>query len=187
MKTKTFFTADTHFNHANIIKYCHRSYESVDDMNRDMIAKWNAVIKPLDTVYHLGDFAMGPVTEWPKFFKKLNGKKILIKGSHDRGVRRMLEIGFAEAYAELEWNGWLLKHVPFKTSRKLLCGHIHGKWRRLGWTINAGVDVWNFTPRTIDELILAEQSPKEYKCKHCGVMLKWLENNSGHSGGKCRA
>ncbi|MBN1570216.1 MAG: hypothetical protein JXA73_20410 [Acidobacteria bacterium] len=73
----------------------------------------------------------------------------------------MLEAGFVEVHERLEWNGWLLQHRPMKTSRKLLCGHIHEKWLRLGNIINVGVDVWDFTPQTIEELVKAEESPRE--------------------------
>src|SRR3972149_2927673 len=100
-----FFTSDTHFNHANIIKYCGRPFGSVDEMNREMITRWNAVVDPEDTVYHLGDFALGKVSEWPAIFRQLNGsKKILIRGNHYRSQRHMIELGFAEVHNKLEWN-----------------------------------------------------------------------------------
>ncbi len=183
---KVFFTSDTHFSHANIIRYCGRPYRSVEEMNRDMIARWNAVVQPEDTVFHLGDFALGEVEEWPAILAQLNGaKKILVRGNHDRAVRKMLEIGFSEVHDEWEWEGWLLRHEPSKTPKRLLCGHIHEKWLRLGWTINVGVDVWSFTPRTIDELVQAEQSSPTYKCKHCGAALRRLENNTAHRDGRC--
>jgi len=71
---KVFFTSDTHFNHVNIIKYCSRPFSSVEEMNREMIARWNSVVGPEDTVFHLGDFAMGYSTEWPSFLSQLNFK-----------------------------------------------------------------------------------------------------------------
>ena len=53
-----FFTSDTHFNHKAIISYCSRPFESVEEMNDRLIDNWNQVVKPNDTVYHLGDFAL---------------------------------------------------------------------------------------------------------------------------------
>jgi len=183
---KIFFTADTHFNHANIIKYCARPFASAEEMNRELIARWNSAVKPEDTVYHLGDFGMGGASGWASLIGRLNGaRKILILGNHDKSARRMIADGFSEAHETLELDGWLLRHTPVKTERKLLCGHIHEKWRRLGWTINAGVDVWDFTPRTLEELLRAEESPAHYKCRHCGAALKFLDDNSSHHDGKC--
>jgi calcineurin-like phosphoesterase family protein len=184
--TKVFFTSDTHFNHANIIKYCARPFSSVEEMNREMIDRWNSVVGPEDTVYHLGDFAMGKPSDWPAFFLQLNGAgKILVLGSHDRKSKQMLKVGFTEVHDKLEWDGWLLQHRPMNTGQRLLCGHVHEKWRRLGWIINVGVDVWDFTPRTIEELVKAGESTPEYQCRYCGVMLRRLEDNAGHHDGKC--
>lgn len=186
MSGKTFFTSDTHFNHANVMKYCARPFASVEEMNRVMIERWNAVVGPEDTVYHLGDFALGKASEWPAILRQLNGaKKILIHGNHDRSPRHMLEGGFNEVHEKLEWNGWMLQHHPIATNRKLLCGHIHEKWTRIGWVINVGVDVWDFTPRTIEGIVMAEESPKEFKCRYCGAMLKRLQRHPGHRDGKC--
>lgn len=186
MSPRTFFTSDTHFNHANVIKYCGRPFASVEEMNREMIARWNAVVRPEDIVYHLGDFALGKASEWPAFLRQLNGaKKILVIGNHDRSPKQMLEGGFDEVHEKLEWNGWRLQHHPIATNWKLLCGHIHEKWKRIGWVINVGVDVWDFTPRTIEELLKAEESPRDFKCRFCGAMLKRLQNNPSHYDGKC--
>lgn len=33
IKTMIYFTADTHFGHANIVKMCERSYPDVESMN----------------------------------------------------------------------------------------------------------------------------------------------------------
>ena len=54
-----YFIADTHFNHANIIKYCNRTFKNTHEMNEYIIQKWNSVVKKDDTVYHLGDVGFG--------------------------------------------------------------------------------------------------------------------------------
>ena len=73
-----------------MIKYCDRPFAPVEDMNREMIARWNVAVRPEDTVYHLGDFALGKSSEWPAFLQQLNdAKKILILGNHDRSARQM--------------------------------------------------------------------------------------------------
>ncbi len=54
---KVFFIGDTHFGHANIIKYCKRPFSSAQEMNEMLIKYWNETVEPSDTVYHVGDFA----------------------------------------------------------------------------------------------------------------------------------
>lgn len=184
--SKTYFTSDTHFNHGNIIEYCNRPFKSIEEMNRTIIEKWNGVVKPEDTVYHLGDFAMGPPVRWNDFLTSLNGKKILIRGNHDKNLSYMKDkVGFDEVHEKAEWNGWLLQHHPIKTNKKLLCGHIHQHWKRIDWVINAGVDVWDFQPRTIEELEAAPKDNATFSCKNCSITLHRLENNRDHFEGKC--
>lgn len=50
-----FFTSDTHFYHTNIIKYCNRPFKSMHEMNEVMMNNWNKIVKPTDTVCHLGE------------------------------------------------------------------------------------------------------------------------------------
>jgi calcineurin-like phosphoesterase family protein len=78
----TYLTSDNHFYHQNIIRYCNRPFQSVEEMNEVMIAKWNETVMPSDTIYHLGDFSMA-FRSVELFTKRLNGNKILIAGNHD--------------------------------------------------------------------------------------------------------
>lgn len=83
-----FFTADQHFGHANIIKYCQRInpetgelFETVDEMDAFQINAWNSVVGPTDTVYCVGDLTKDSNPK--SYLRKLNGKVILIRGNHD--------------------------------------------------------------------------------------------------------
>ena len=77
-----YFSSDHHFWHNNVIKYCDRPFASVEEMNEIMILRWNEVVKPEDTVYYLGDFAMA--ARAPEVYtNRLNGTKILVNGNHD--------------------------------------------------------------------------------------------------------
>ena len=62
--SQIFFTADTHFGHANIIKYCHRPFATVEEMDDALVRNWNAVVSPDATVFHLGDFALDSKERW---------------------------------------------------------------------------------------------------------------------------
>ena len=103
------YTADLHFGHANIIRYCNRPFNSVDEMNEALIDRWNAVVAPDDIVMVLGDFAMGRIDDTLPLAARLAGDKVLIPGNHDRcwfghydpdskrraWVQRYLDAGFS--------------------------------------------------------------------------------------------
>lgn len=83
-KDKLFFTSDTHFDHANIIKYCDRPFKNKDHMNEVLINNWNSVVTNEDLVIHAGDFCWGGRGEWIHFITRLHGRMILVQGNHDR-------------------------------------------------------------------------------------------------------
>ena len=78
-----YFTSDMHYGHANIIDYCNRPFESLDEMTNEMVNRWNEIVTEDDTVYVVGDVFLCPTSEGESIVKRLNGRKILIKGNHD--------------------------------------------------------------------------------------------------------
>lgn len=84
LKTRTWFSADLHLGHANIIKYCDRPFSSVEEMNTEIIARWNEKVSPHDTAWLLGDVALGAIDETLPLLARLNGRKYLVAGNHDR-------------------------------------------------------------------------------------------------------
>ena len=165
----TFFTSDTHFNHANIIKFCNRPFKDVEQMNDVMIANWNSVIGKDDTVFHLGDFCLGGAAEWTKILDRLNGKIYLIMGNHDlknirQGFISRFEHVAMQMRIEIGKKRIYLCHYPFlcfegsyKDDVWQLFGHVHtrrsnsgidaGRHQYLYPTQNdVGVDNNNFTP-----------------------------------------
>ena len=84
--SNVWFTADQHFGHRNIIKFCNRPFESVEEMDAEMIRRWNAVVETGDTVYHLGDFTLEGYQFAKKMFKQLNGEIhiLALTWHHDR-------------------------------------------------------------------------------------------------------
>jgi calcineurin-like phosphoesterase family protein len=76
----TWIIADTHFFHVNIGQYCDRP----DGWQDLILENWNRYIHPGDTVFHLGDLALGKKEDTEALIPLLNGKLYLIRGNHDR-------------------------------------------------------------------------------------------------------
>jgi len=101
------YTADTHFNHFNILAYCNRPFHTLAEMHKALIGNWNELVSKDDTVYFLGDFCFvyeksgaakkRSVLQWKE---QLNGKIVLIQGNHDHKVTR--KHFRPECYFELE-------------------------------------------------------------------------------------
>ena len=138
-KNNIFFTSDTHFGHANIIKYAMRPYENVDQMNEDLIKRWNSVVGPDDIVFHLGDFMFGNINRFWEYRSRLNGKIYLIHGNHDYKLmcEGNIEEGFEDICAQMnicvDGQKIYLSHFPFLTFDGIfkdkpswqLFGHVH--------------------------------------------------------------
>lgn len=82
---KTFFTSDLHFGHKNIIAFDNRPFKTIEEMDEDLIKRWNAKVEKEDTVYVLGDMIWkSRNSDAEQLIKSLNGRIILIKGNHDK-------------------------------------------------------------------------------------------------------
>ncbi len=88
-----FFTADTHFGHTNLTRAGRtpekaRPFDTVEEHDDYLVRQWNAVVRPHDTVYHLGDVCWGRGgVEKFKILERLNGNIHLIRGNHDRDIK----------------------------------------------------------------------------------------------------
>jgi calcineurin-like phosphoesterase family protein len=163
------FTSDHHFGHKNIIEYCNRPFDSVEEMNEALVEAWNSCVKSGDTVYYLGDFSLKN-SMMEQYAPRLNGSKILIAGNHDSchpcnhggkwGQLSLYRKYFDGVYDQLDWQAVLLHHMPYydeddhrypeyrpvNEGKILLHGHVHERWLINGRQINVGVDVWNYEP-----------------------------------------
>lgn len=178
-----FFIGDTHFCHANIIKLSKRPFTSVEEMNETLISNWNRKVSGEDTVYILGDLAYRSDTKnLEHILSRLRGRKRLLIGNHDsswlgckiRNPDRYFEM--IEHMTELSicHHGMTLCHYPlltYKHSQKhyMIHGHIHNNTDSDYWpllrnrplVLNAGVDINNFEPVTLNELIKNNRIWKE--------------------------
>ena len=108
------FTSDLHFSHANIQIYCPgRPQGSIEDHNAVLVDNWNGAVRPNDTVWVLGDVALGKLADSLPLVALLNGTKHLLAGNHDRcwsghkkvgdWPQRYLDAGFASITEEAEY------------------------------------------------------------------------------------
>jgi calcineurin-like phosphoesterase family protein len=151
-----YFTSDTHFNHENIIRYSNRPFQSVNEMNEAMIRNWNQRVRPNDTIYHLGDFAMGDRSKIRGILSRLNGRKILITGNHDK--QPSISDGWAQIhdFLELKHDHSLIVmcHYAMRVWNRshrgtwMLYGHSHGSLPDDpgALSIDVGVDCHDYTP-----------------------------------------
>ena len=167
-----FYTADDHFGHENILKLSKRPFKTVDEMDNTLIDNINKVVGLNDDIYFLGDVTFkggDPI----KYLSRINGKKHLVIGNHDKAIMINPEARkfFVEIrpYIELYDNGRhvILCHYPmaewngyFRGSYHLF-GHVHNNfdnpWHKYMTSLNncwnVGVDVTNYAPVTLDQLI----------------------------------
>jgi len=155
--TNTYIISDTHFKHANIIKYQNRPFDNVDEMDNIMFDNWNSVINYNDIVYFLGDLCMGNPSHW---LENLNGTKVMIRGNHDKQLKN------AHKYKIVEWNKekLLLVHnpefLPFNWNGWILHGHVHTnnllKYPLINSefkTINCSVEMLDYKPIELNALL----------------------------------
>ena len=164
--SKVWFTSDPHFYHKNVIEYCNRPFDSVEEMNETLIKNWNDRVKKNDTIYILGDFCFGTKEQCIEILNRLNGQKFLIYGNHDARLR-------SGAFAKyFQWRGdlkeikvddqhFVLCHFAMRTWHKRekgaihLYGHSHGNLSEDPYSLSAdvGVDVCEFRPISLGEVV----------------------------------
>ena len=172
-----FFTSDTHFGHANIIRYCQRPFTDVTEMDGTMIANWCAVVRPDDDVYHLGDFAFRNAKAASSFLARLPGRKHLVHGNHDSEETRSLS-GWAssQAMAEITVDGtrivllhYAMRVWPSSHHGSLhFHGHSHGSLPGDRQSCDVGVDAWGFAPVRLSDVQRRLATLPERRGRHGG-------------------
>lgn len=177
------YISDLHFNHYNIIRYENRPFKDVEEMNRELVKRWNNKVNDEDHVYILGDVGFfNSTTKTIDLVRKLKGHKHLILGNHDTFARK----------AEFRYNNDVFEsiddYLEIKDNERLVCmfhypiccwdrqhynsyhlfGHLHSNMDLLpefmknnSHCFNVGADINSFEPQTLDELI-----KRHYKKKY---------------------
>ena len=178
-----YYIADCHFGHSAIIRFDNRPFGSVEEMEEILIFNWNAVVKPGDTVYILGDMVWGTAQYWLPIVRRLKGQKVLLVGNHDlKQFPPELRKEFADIcdYKEIVDNGKnnagrkvILSHYPMPIYKHdnnhkyyMLHGHVHMT------TENDWLELWKA------ELRAAAASGGDYanlaQIYNVGVMMPYM-------------
>jgi len=127
-----FLVSDTHFGHAGVCRFTRRDgvtklrpWDSAEEMDEDMVQRWNDRVRPTDKVYHLGDVVMSRKSL--SIMDRLNGDKVLIRGNHDIFKDEDYRKYFRELRAYHVMNGMILSHIPIHSESLGRFGvNIHG-------------------------------------------------------------
>ncbi len=188
------FTSDTHYHHKNIVRGTTswtqdefegdgrgilrtRDFDTLEEHDEELVARFNSLVKPNDEVWHLGDWSFGGYDQIPIFRKKLNCKNIhLIFGNHDQHIEPInspyrslftdcqyvkqfsLKLG-TDTTGRMGKQGFFLSHYSHQVWDKShhgvihLFGHSHGSLKGIGRSMDVGVDTHDLYPYHLDEIL----------------------------------
>ncbi len=165
MTHEKWFISDTHFFHANILKFTGddgkriRPFDSLEEMHEYMIDKWNSVVKDGDYVYHLGDVTFQYHGAFNNLMSRLKGDKRLIVGNHDKIWNPALQMNFqkVDLWKGFKEHNFTASHIPLRLESLRdgafnVHGHIHQNASPTPNHINVSVEVRDYTPVHIDEI-----------------------------------
>ena len=198
---RTYFTSDHHFNHKRILGYAGRPFANVEEMDAELIKRWNEVVQSDDRVFHLGDFVFGKVKDAAKYFSQLNGQIHVLANHwhHDKGwlpanvgpcdvyiSRSAHQVIILPPMVVLEFKEFGTKKHPLAIT---LChyqinrwerrhygawhlfGHSHNKTKGVGLSMDCGVDSQDFYPISLDKVAQIMQEREKNKTEQSCAAL----------------
>lgn len=172
----TFYCADLHFGHKNVMGYDGRPFNSTEEHDEVLISNWNNVVGVDDTVYILGDLSWHKSTKTIEILKRLNGSsKILVKGNHDHALLKNQK--FREQFTEItdykeitndDGSGLVLCHYPLLTFRN----HYYGNWTHFYGHVHTTWE-WDIIEEAKKKSI--EVSDKPLHMINVGIMMPWID------------
>jgi calcineurin-like phosphoesterase family protein len=163
---RTYITSDTYFGRRNMIKYGKRKYSSVEEMDKDIIERWNSRVNKHDVIYHLGNFAWDPFSA-NIALQNLNGKIRFMYGNKDKALVESASLHehvqiLHDQIVELKEFNVVMCHYPLEywNGKEEGSIHLHGhnyeqfpidltKMLRM----NVCLDYWNLYPVNISDIL----------------------------------
>ena len=190
---KTFITSDPHFFHKTTLKWDMRKrfntqvgdeidkdilYQDTLTMNEEIINNWNSVVGKNDEIYILGDISFASPNKTREVLERLNGKKYLILGNHDKmkNIKKLKDLfesidyykEIKHRYKEENYHMCLMHYPIQQWNRKhynsmMLCGHSHGmldhkvEEGHIKYDVGVDTKLANFYPILMDDIIIKTQ------------------------------
>jgi calcineurin-like phosphoesterase family protein len=159
-----FLVSDTHFGHAGVCRFTRndgvtklRPWTDPDEMDEEMVKRWNDRVRPNDKVYHLGDVVINRKSL--PIMNRLNGDKVLIRGNHDIFKDEDYTPYFRSLRAYHVMNGMILSHIPVHAESLgrfgvNIHGHLHANRVKKARGVNAKTG----------ELLYTDENDVRYHC-----------------------
>lgn len=142
----SFLVSDTHFGHQGVCRFLRddgtklRPWDTAEEMDEEMVRRWNETVRPNDKVYHLGDVVINKKAL--QTLSRLNGDKVLIKGNHDIFKLEDYTPYFRDIRGYHVMNGMILSHIPVHESALYRFGtNVHGHTHSNRVMINGEIDI----------------------------------------------
>lgn len=172
---KEYLIADLHLGHKAIIEYCNRPFGTVEEMNHEIVRRWNDTVSPEDFVYYLGDICLDNNDDY--WLCQLNGHICFIKGNHDKR-RRGLNFGM-KLYGEKRF---ILVHSPSTANMWhwkdwVIHGHTHDNAAHIdvkNKCISVSAEVLNYKPLSFIDLLdeLEDNKDMDVCEKHFNIIRR---------------
>ena len=201
---KTYFTADLHLGDRKVMELDRRPFSDLGEQDEEIIRRWNRLVCENDRVYILGDLSSYGEEKTVSIVKRLNGKKHFIRGNHDRLESEAFRECFESVgdYDEINVDGKhvVLCHYPIAHWRGQRYGYLHlyghthngedhelfelyrAMCRERGirfYAYNVGCMFHDYSPVSIDELILKAKAEKELREREMARTESEEEENEG--------
>lgn len=181
-----YYISDIHLDDQKIFDKCSRPFSGLKEYKEEIISRWNGKVKNDDTIYVLGDIVEDTSVDSIETFRRLKGVKHFIIGNHDLQLldaikeSRIFETIDFMRLIDDEGRKVCICHYPvmdwmeFNRKGIHVYGHVHNKTAKNGKAYaeikqyyldkpayNCGVDVTNYEPVTLDEMIRLKELNKD--------------------------
>jgi len=158
-----FLVSDTHFGHQGVCNFMRadgvtklRPWDNADEMDEEMVKRWNETVRPIDKVYHLGDVVIKK--KKLDIMRRLNGDKVLIKGNHDIFKLQDYTPHFRDIRGYHVLNKMIFSHIPVHDSQKVrftanIHGHTHSNSLSDPWYFCVCVEQTDFRPVLLEDVV----------------------------------